>query len=73
MFVVVTVILAVLGSLEAGPVVAEAPSVKLSVYYESLCPDSISFFIDQLWPSWQHFGEDILQLDLNPFGNARVR
>ena len=74
MFVVVTVILAVLGSLEAGPVVAEAPSVKLSVYYESLCGDSIRFITTQLFPAWQHFADDqTLQLDLVPFGKADVR
>ena len=24
-------------------------------------------------PSWQHFGSDILDVDLNPFGKANVR
>merc|ERR1712066_188391 len=35
-----------------------------------LSPDSIRFVTEQLFPSWQHFGEEILKLDLNPFGKA---
>ena len=76
MFVVFTVILAVLSSSEAGVVVGEtrAPSVKLSVFYESLCGDSIRFITTQLYPTWQHFADDqTLQLDLVPFGKADVR
>ena len=67
MFAVSVVILSLLSWARADP------SVKLSVHYESLCPDSIRFVTTQLFPSWQHFGEDILQLDLNPFGKANVR
>ena len=73
---VFTVILAVLSSSEAGLVVGEAegPSVKLSVFYESLCGDSIRFITTQLFPAWQHFADDqTLQLDLVPFGKANVR
>merc|ERR1739838_979891 len=33
------------------------PSVKVTVYYESLCGDSINFITTQLYPNWQHFGE----------------
>ena len=44
----------------------------MSVYYESLCPDSIRFVTKQLYPSWKHFGKDILKVDLNPFGKANV-
>ena len=73
---VITMILAVLGSSEAGLVLAEAeaPSVKLSVFYESLCGDSIRFITNQLYPTWKHFADDqTLQLDLVPFGKADVR
>merc|ERR1711953_238894 len=73
MFAVFAVILAVLASSQAGLVVrdVEAPSVKLSVYYESLCGDSIRFITTQLFPAWQHFADDqTLQLDLVPFGKA---
>merc|ERR1712154_120786 len=73
MFAVFAVILAVLACSEAGLVVreVEGPSVKLSVYYESLCGDSIRFITTQLFPAWQHFADDqTLQLDLVPFGKA---
>ena len=48
-------------------------SVKLSVYYESLCSTSIWFVISQLFPSWEHFGQHTLQVDLHPFGKANVK
>ena len=48
-------------------------SVKLSVYYESLCSTSIWFVISQLFPSWEHFGQETLIVDLHPFGKANVR
>ena len=44
----------------------------MSVYYESLCPDSIRFVTQQLYPNWLHFGPEILTVDLNPFGKANV-
>eukprot|EP00092_Neocalanus_flemingeri_P025592 GFUD01027745.1.p1 GENE.GFUD01027745.1~~GFUD01027745.1.p1 ORF type:complete len:210 (+),score=58.98 GFUD01027745.1:11-640(+) len=54
----------------AAAVVQSAdPSVKLTVYYESLCGDSINFVLTQLYPNWQHFGED-LKIDFKPFGKA---
>merc|ERR1711973_537629 len=62
-------LLSVLSSAGARGLVAEQ-TVKLSVHYESLCPDSIRFVTKQLYPSWKHFGKDILKVDLNPFGKA---
>ena len=59
-------------TLLAGVGVLSDNSVKLSVYYESLCPDSIRFITTQLFPTWQHFGNDILNVDLHPFGKANV-
>ena len=64
-------LLSVLSSAGARGLVAEQ-TVKLSVHYESLCPDSIRFVTKQLYPSWKHFGKDILKVDLNPFGKANV-
>ena len=72
MFKVSSVILTLL-SLGAGSVIPGSQSVRLSVYYESLCPDSIKFVREQLFPSWQHLGVETLELDLNPFGKANVR
>uniref|UniRef100_A0A1B6DTG4 Saposin A-type domain-containing protein n=1 Tax=Clastoptera arizonana TaxID=38151 RepID=A0A1B6DTG4_9HEMI len=45
-------------------------SVKLTIFYESYCPDSITFFIDQLGPVWENFSDAIL-LDLVPYGFAK--
>jgi len=48
----------------------QAQTVTLNVHYESLCSDSVKFITEQLLPSWKHFGDDMLKLDLNPFGKA---
>ena len=48
-------------------------SVKVSVYYESLCPDSQLFVYNQVAPIFQMFGPEELEVDLNPFGKANVR
>lgn len=50
---------------------AAADKVKLAVYYESLCPDSRRFFLDQLVPTFGQLGQIIEPL-LVPFGHARV-
>ena len=47
-------------------------SVKISVYYESLCPDSQLFVFDQLAPTFEIFGPEELVVDLKPFGKANV-
>ena len=53
------------GSVSAAP-------VKVSVYYESLCPDSQLFVYDQLAPTFEIFGPEELVVDLKPFGKANV-
>ena len=45
--------------------------VKVDVYYETLCPDSIGFLIRQLIPSYDTMKE-MMQLNLIPFGKAEV-
>lgn len=45
--------------------------IQLGVYFESLCPDSKRFFLDQLIPAYNDIG-GIMQLNLVPFGHARV-
>ena len=50
---------------------SEAP-VKVSVYYESLCPDSQLFVYNQLAPTFEIFGPEELAVDLKPFGKANV-
>lgn len=45
--------------------------IKISVYYEALCPDSKFFIKYQLLPVFEEFQEHIL-LDLVPYGKAQV-
>ncbi|XP_050302366.1 GILT-like protein 1 [Anthonomus grandis grandis] len=44
--------------------------VNVSVYYESLCPDSRKFFTQQLYPSLQGNLSNYVNLTLVPFGKA---
>merc|ERR1719318_844073 len=50
----------------------KAPPVKISVYYESLCPYSIRFINTQLWPTFSRL-KDIMDITLIPHGNAKER
>lgn len=45
--------------------------VKISVYYEALCPDSKFFVKYQLLPVYEELQEYII-LDLVPYGKAEV-
>ncbi|KAK8730549.1 hypothetical protein OTU49_008062, partial [Cherax quadricarinatus] len=45
--------------------------VKIEVYFESLCPDSVHFFTHQLYPTWLDL-RDIMDLVFVPFGKARA-
>lgn len=46
-------------------------SVRLSVYYESLCPDSRRFVVEELLPAWRLLGDNIT-VSLFPFGKAKI-
>ncbi|XP_023027090.1 gamma-interferon-inducible lysosomal thiol reductase-like protein [Leptinotarsa decemlineata] len=46
-------------------------SVKISVYYECLCPDSVDFIKNQLYPVYKDIGKP-MNIDLIPFGFASV-
>nr|CAH7740314.1 unnamed protein product [Callosobruchus chinensis] len=46
-----------------------AEKLKVSLYYETLCPGCVEFVQKQLLPVYNEF-EDYLQLDIVPFGNA---
>lgn len=46
-------------------------TLKVSLYYESLCPDSVRFVVRQLYPGFLKLG-DILDLDFIPYGFATV-
>lgn len=43
----------------------------MSIYYESLCPDSIRFMVNQLKPNYEHF-KDLIDIELVPFGKSEV-
>ncbi|KAJ8965016.1 hypothetical protein NQ314_004414 [Rhamnusium bicolor] len=46
-----------------------AAKIKVSVFYESLCPDSINFTVTQLTPAYEIIADKI-DLDFVPFGFA---
>lgn len=43
----------------------------MNVYYESLCPDSLQFLVNQLGPQYESLSS-IMDVRLIPFGKARV-
>ncbi|KAA0202691.1 hypothetical protein HAZT_HAZT001179 [Hyalella azteca] len=47
-----------------------APPVKVALYYETLCPYSREYFVDQLYPTYELI-KDIMDVSLYPFGNAK--
>jgi len=47
----------------------ESENVKIDVYYETLCPDSIQFIRRQLYPTFNKIGE-IMDITLIPYGKA---
>ncbi|CAH0553475.1 unnamed protein product [Brassicogethes aeneus] len=51
--------------------VANAEELKVTFYYESLCPYSINFTVHELYPNYKLLG-DYLKLDFVPFGNAKI-
>lgn len=46
--------------------------VEVGVYFESKCPDSRNFFLNQLLPTYRALGNETIKLVLVPFGHARV-
>lgn len=44
-------------------------TANIQVYYESLCPYSIAFITEQLWPTYVRVGY-LMDVQLVPFGNA---
>src|SRR5689334_16024458 len=46
--------------------------IKLTMLYESLCPDCQRFLTKTLYPTiWKQMGEIISEIELVPYGNAR--
>merc|ERR1712123_514841 len=50
-------------------VIRADPNVKITVYYESLCSDSVRFVTEQLNKNWMKFGDE-LTISYKPFGKA---
>merc|ERR1712110_759864 len=48
---------------------AEVSPISIQVYYETLCPDSIAFVAQQLYPTYQNLGQ-YLNIEFIPFGFA---
>ena len=52
----------------------DADPVKITLYYESFCGGCREFINTQWYPTYQKLnGTGILELELVPFGNARVK
>lgn len=52
-----------------APLVSCEEKVSLAVYYETHCPDSRAFILDQLFPVYSNLS-DILDVQLYPYGKA---
>ena len=50
---------------------SDVAKVKVSLYYESLCPWSTKYISEQLYPTYQKLGRHI-DLDYIPYGNAKT-
>ncbi len=51
----------------------DAPAIKVSLYYESLCPGCRDFIHSQLYPAFEALnGTGVLDIELVPYGNAKV-
>ncbi|XP_026333635.1 GILT-like protein 1 [Hyposmocoma kahamanoa] len=57
------------GAMAKGGRRAEDNKVKVAVYYESLCPDSKKFIVEQLAPVWRDF-RGAIKVKLVPYGKA---
>ncbi|XP_068248936.1 gamma-interferon-inducible lysosomal thiol reductase-like isoform X1 [Palaemon carinicauda] len=50
---------------------ATTPKVKVGVFYESLCPYSRNFVVNQLYPTWRSLSQ-IMTVDLNAYGKSHI-
>ncbi|CAG9761981.1 unnamed protein product [Ceutorhynchus assimilis] len=48
---------------------SEQQKINVAVYFESLCPDSQKFIIDQLYPNWDDI-RDYINIKFIPFGKS---
>ena len=50
---------------------ATFPKIRVSVFYEALCPDSRNFFLKQLQPAYDKIPH-LMDIVLEPYGKAKV-
>lgn len=62
----------VLPILNPEKILRHTEKILVTVFYECLCPDSRSFFLNHLLPSYQK-APDLINIDLVPYGKALVR
>lgn len=51
--------------------VPSVQKVHVTVFYEALCPDSRSFFVKQLLPTFDRISEN-MEVESIPYGKAKV-
>jgi interferon gamma-inducible protein 30 len=49
-----------------------SPTVQVTIYVEALCIDSKRYFNDQLVPTYNQLGSEVMDLKIVVFGNARI-
>lgn len=59
----------VLPILNPEKILRHTDKVSITVFYECLCPDSRSFFLNHLLPSYEK-APDLITIDLVPYGKA---
>uniref|UniRef100_H2YDR8 Saposin A-type domain-containing protein n=1 Tax=Ciona savignyi TaxID=51511 RepID=H2YDR8_CIOSA len=53
---------------------AQASTVEVGVFFESLCPDSIKFITTQLFPTWLKLkATGIMNITIFPYGKAKMQ
>ncbi|KAF4530958.1 hypothetical protein B566_EDAN011339, partial [Ephemera danica] len=66
-----TMVRSVVLLLASAFVAVQANPTVVSIYYESLCPDSIAFINTQFTPTYNELGKENIQVDYLPYGKAR--
>ncbi|XP_036615322.1 gamma-interferon-inducible lysosomal thiol reductase-like [Trichosurus vulpecula] len=49
----------------------DVPPVSVKLFYEALCPGCRSFLSMMLFPTWVLLGDNVMNVTLVPFGNAK--